>query len=166
MANRTTGLAPYNGLKFVKTLHGGPPAMDQIPLVSDAYYPGQVLRVSGTSGSGAVAAAAGTSMAYVAASYVATTDSTVGKHPVYRLDDFNIFEAKMAVSSTPQQKVGDLCDLAVKGENHALQGTASTKVLQIVGFPGQESTDAATNHNYYVKAARSLWASTKSDVTK
>jgi hypothetical protein len=167
MADKTTGSNPYRGFKFAYTTHGGPPAMDSVALVSDIYYPGQVLRISGTTGSAAVAAAAGTSVAYVASAYLTAAQAVVGKHPVYRLDDCNVFKAQMGASSTPQTVVGDTVDLCVGStENHYLQGTSSTKVFSIIGFPGDEAVSAATNHNYYVKAARSVWATTKSDSSK
>ena len=164
MANRTAGLGATKGFKFAYTLHGGPPATDQVPLVSGTYYPGQVLRISATTGSATKAAAAGTSLAYVNAAYTTTADSG-GLHPAYRLDDFNVFKAVMIASSTPQPYVGDQTDLAVSTNDFSLQGTASTNVFQIVGFPGEESTAAHGTCSYYVKAARSVWASTKSDVT-
>jgi hypothetical protein len=165
MANRTTGLGLYKGFQFAYTTTGGPPQVEHVPLVSGTYYPGDVLRCSATTGSAAKIAAAGTSAAYVNSVYVSTADSTTGKYPVYPTTDNNIFKAKMVAASECQKKVGDLCDIATSAPM-SLQATASTNVISIVGFPGGTPIASTANNYYYVKFAQSVWAQTKSDVTK
>lgn len=158
MADRTTGLNPYRGFKFAYTLHGGPPAIAQVPLVSDTYYPGQVLRISATTGSAAVAAAAGTAVAYVAASYVSAANSVIGKHPVYLLDASNVFLTQKASTGKQTEFIGDAMDLAVGStENHYVSTAAATNVFTCVGFPGADADAEATNNNLYVKVRKSIF---------
>lgn len=151
------------GFLLVKTLNGGPPAIQNYPLVQTAYYEGNVLRLSGTTGSAALAAAAGTSILGVIATEVTNANAASGDYPVYLADANNVFEAKMLVSSTPQAKVGDLADLAVATKNFRLQGTASTNVISIHGYHPDEAASAHTGVRYWVTFARSIFAQTKSD---
>ena len=159
------------GFLFAGTKDGGPPAIKRYPLVATAYYEGAVMRLSGTTGSAAMAAAAGTSILGVLGCNVSNAQSssaTTGPFPVYLADDGgnNLFKAKMIASSTPQAKVGDLCDVALATtHNYRLQATASTNVVSIWGFDKDEALSAHTGVNYYVAFARSVFAQTKSDVT-
>ncbi len=157
MARTKIGFIP------VKTSNGAPPALINLPLVQTAYYEGNVLRINGTTGSGKLAAAAGTSIAGVIACNVSNGSAASGYWPVYKADDNTIFEARMLVTKAPQSMVGDTCDIALASTyNYRLQGTSSTAVVSIVGFDPDESLSTHTNGKYWVKFARSLWASTKS----
>lgn len=158
------------GFAFVGTKDGGPPAVKNFPLVAAIYKEGNVLRLSATTGSATKAAAAGTSILGVLGSNLTSAQSssaTTGPHMVYLADGNNLFKAKMLTSSTPQYKVGDLCDIALTTTyNYRLQGTASTDVVSIYGFDADEALSAHTGVEYYVSFARSIFAQTKSDVTK
>jgi len=161
----------YAGFLFVGTKNGGPPAIKRFPLVAAIYAEGNVLRLSNTTGSAAKAAADGTSILGVLGCNLTSAESssgTTGPHPVYLADGNNLFKAKMIASSTPQAKVGDLCDIAAIATtyNYRLSATAaSTKVCQIWGFQSDESLAAHTGVNYYVCFAQSVFAQKQSDVS-
>jgi hypothetical protein len=160
MARTKVGFLP------VKTLSGNPPAMKNYPFASGTYYEGTVLRLSGTTGSAKAAAAAGTSLLGVCAAYITTANSTSGEYPVYLANDDSLFEAKMIATGglLPQKRVGDVVDLAVSTANCRLQGTASTSVFSIVEVhPDEPASTTNSPVRYFVKFARSIWASTKSD---
>lgn len=150
----------YVGLRFRKRLGGGTPQMAQVPLVAGTYYDGNILRISGTSGSAAKLAAAGTAVAYVMCGNVLKADCTsTARYPVYHLDESNVFEAYMLASVTPQQKVGDMAGLAVGSTyNYRLTGTTTSGPLKIVGFHPDESKSAGTGKRFYVTGAKSVWA--------
>jgi hypothetical protein len=150
----------YVGLRFRKRLGGGTPEMSNVPLVEGTYTDGNILRVSGTSGSAAKLAASGTAAAFVfcgnldKSDWVATT-----KYPVYHLDENNVFEARMLASVTPQQKYLDYAGVAVGSTyNYRLQGTTTSGPLKIVGYPPDQANTAATNLKFYVTGAKSVWA--------
>ena len=157
------------GFMFAGTKDGGPPAIKRYPLVAAIYTEGNVLRVSNTTGSATKAAAAGTSILGVLGCNLTSAQSssgTTGPHPVYLADGNNLFKAKMIASSTPQYKVGDVCDVALATTyNYRLQATASTNVVSIWGFDADESLSAHTGVEYYVSFARSIFAQTKSDAS-
>ena len=157
------------GFIFAGTKNGGPPAINRYPLVAAIYKEGNVLRLSGTTGSATKAAAAGTSILGVLGCNLTSAQSssaTTGPHPVYLADGNNLFKAKMIASSTPQYKIGDTCDLGLATTyNYRLQATASTNVISIWGFDADEALSAHTGVEYYVAFARSIFAQTKSDVT-
>ncbi len=161
----------YAGFLFVGTKDGGPPAIKRFPLAAAIYTEGNVLRLSSTTGSATKAAAAGTSILGVLGCNLTAAQAasaTTGPHPVYLADGNNLFKAKMLASSTPQAKVGDLCDIAAIATtyNYRLSATAaSTSVISIWGFDKDEALSAHTGVNYYVSFARSVFAQSKSDVT-
>ena len=168
MADRTAGFGTKQGFKFSHTLHGGPPAMSQIPLVaSTAYYPGQVLRANGTTGSGfKYLTAAGTSQSYVMASYVASGDAGTGKHPAYLIDTANVFELKFNGSIAAQSMVGEKYTVVIDGENYTGTIGAQAGVLgmwMVVGNHPDNPAAAATGNKMFVIGARSTWIGQQSD---
>lgn len=145
----------YVGLRFRKTLNGAGGAMTQIPLVEGTYYDGNVLRLSGTSGSGTKVAADGTTVAYVLSGNVTKANSVSGKYSAYILDNNNVFEARMLATGAPQARVGDLANIAVGSTyNYRLQGTTTSGPLRIVGYHPDESTSGHANGRFYVTGAR------------
>lgn len=157
------------GFTFAYTTSGGPPVIKNLPLVhGTAYKAGSVMRIVATTGSAGRAAAAGTSILGVMACDVTQANASSGKYPVYIANDSAVFQAKQIGSVAPPERIGDCADIALATiHNYRISSTAaSTAVLSIVGYPGDESTSAHTGCNYYVKFARSIFAQTKSDNSK
>jgi hypothetical protein len=165
MANRTAGLGTKRGLKFVRTNHGGPPHMDNVPFSGGTtYYAGQILSISATSGSAKVWADGMTGMSYISASYVSATDcATTSKFPVYLLDGSNIFEAIMLRARGPQEMVGLRVAAITSSGEHTIRGTAvaagTLADFTIVGFhPDCTATPGATGAKFYVRSSQNVWA--------
>ena len=146
------------GFLPAQMLNGCAPVVKFYPLASGTYYEGSVLRVSGTSGSGKLAAAGGTTMLGISKSYVTTANSTSGVYPIQMFTGDEIFEAKMLATSVPQQKVGDVVDLAV-GSTHNFRVSATavgatgvaTAPFVIYGYHADEAATTHTGVRYYVK---------------
>ena len=140
------------GFFFVKTRSGKQPAMDWVPLVgATAYYEGQVLRASATTGSAAKQSAAGTTILGIAAANVSSGSAATTKMPIYIADSENVFEGKMIASKAPRAVMYSEVDIRVgTTHNHRLQGTASTKVARIVGFHPDEVLTAHTGCRFWV----------------
>lgn len=146
----------YTGFRFVKTLNGGPPARVWCDIKgSSSMYDGEVLRMSGTSGSVALAAANGTAIFGVAGANVIANIATT-QIPVYLADQNNVFEAKGIASRTAHFLLGDKVTIIV-GSTHnfrvastVLQGEA-TACCRIIGWhPDTVPGTAAANQKYWV----------------
>jgi hypothetical protein len=146
------------GLRFRRTLSGGPPAMDQVPLVATAYYDGNVLRVNATTGSACLAKTLATSaVAYVMNGNVSNGNSSTGKWPVYIINDDTVFEARMAATGARQARVTDLSALRVGTTyNYRLSGTAGP--FRIVGVHPDDVGGTGSNGRFYVTGGRSQYA--------
>ncbi len=155
----------YAGFLFAGTKDGSPPRIKMYPLKAAAYYEGAVLRLSATTGSAAMAAAAGTAILGVLGCNVTSAQSssgTTGPFPVYMADGPNLFKAKMIATSAPQALVGDVVDVALASTyNYRLQGTASTKVVSIWDFKKDEAAATHTGVEYYVSFSKPIFGQAK-----
>lgn len=143
------------GLYFIKTVDGGPPAMDWFDLKgATAYYEGQILRLSATSGSAAKASASGTAMLGVTGANV-TSSATTTQMPVYLADPRNVFEARMLATGAPHTRLRDKITFVVgTTHNYRIEGTAyngaATACLRIIGYNPDDASGTATNKRYWV----------------
>lgn len=146
------------GLFFVKTLSGSPPAMMWVPLKGGtAYYEGQPLRISATTGSAARVAAGGTAVFGIAAANV-TSNATTTMMPVWLCDDNNVFEGRIAApTGNAWIRFADRVALTVGTvHNYRLTSTVyfgnATASFRIVGCHPDDITGTAANKRYWVMA--------------
>ena len=155
------------GLTFAKTTDGGPPDILSWPLSgATTYYRGEVLRVSNTSGSAIQAIAGGTSIAFVCPDNVTAAQATAAGAaglPLYMMTDRMIFEAIVPYSVAPAGLRGQAVGLKIGTvHNYRLRATAAAtapNVILIIKEKPGESTAAHASGVYWVKAAKSIWAS-------
>jgi hypothetical protein len=144
----------YNGFKYVKTLAGTPPAMGWITLTGGSFYEGEVLRISASSGKGALFANSGTAAAGVLAADC-TTAATDRSRPYYLADSQNVFEAINTTAVTLPYCLGDKFTVNI-GSTHAFHvtGTAlagnATACVRCVGYHPDEVTTSATGKRLWV----------------
>jgi hypothetical protein len=151
----------YKGYFLVGTLNGSPPAMKNVPLIATAYYEGNVVRISATTGSCGLAPAAGTAVYGVIGCNVTNANSSSGTYPVWLMDANNVFECIRLDTGAPQVAMGDLVDIAVASTyNYRLQATASTKVVRIVGVHPDDASGTAAGKRYRVVGCKSIWGLT------
>lgn len=153
-----------HGFFYVKTIDGGPPAMGQCYVKgATAYYEGQVMRCSMTSGSARRVAASGTSVLGVLGANVAASGATTTEVPFYYLNDRNIFEGRMLATGAPRTRLFDKVTVSVGTiHNYRVAATAyygeTTGCLRIVGWNPDDGAGTAANKRYWVTglAATSL----------
>lgn len=144
------------GLYFVKTLNGGPPARLMIYCKgATAYEEGQVLRLSGTSGSGIRAAGSATAVFAVTAAPLAKSGATTTEMPVYVINDNNVFEGRVIATGAPRTRLNDRVTFA-QATTHTyriaatvLQG-AATACFRVVGYHPDDASGTATNKRFWV----------------
>ncbi len=145
-----------NGFFFVKTIDGGPPAIDWRGMkVATAYHEGAVLRQSTTSGSGVKCAAAGTLVLGVLGAAVPTGHAGAVNAPIYLADHRNMFEVKCLGTGAPLTKLGKKVALAVatilnvRASGAVYTGDA-TAACRILGFHPDDASGTAAGKRYWV----------------
>ena len=156
------------GLYFVKTLDGGPPAMGWAYLkVGTVYYQGQPVRVSNTSGTCIRMATAGTSCYGVVSGDLATSVTTT-KVSIHLANQNNVFEVKATGTGLPRKSVVDQVKLGLATVHNyrAILGNSAGGALRVVGFnPDDIAATVTETVRYWVTINTSLFGQAMASVT-
>ena len=142
------------GFRYVKNLYGAQPVLDRRPLVAGVtYYTGNVLTISGTSGSARLATEADTSVYGVCVHSVGTAVAA-DRMLIYPLRGGNVFEARAAAGMSggkPENYIGRVADLEIATATyHRIDTGAGTKTLIIVGYHPDDEGLATQGLRYWV----------------
>jgi hypothetical protein len=142
------------GFRYVKNLYGAQAVLETLPVVlSVTYWNGNLVTISGTSGSARVAVAADTSV-YGVAAHALGTAVAGDTLKIYPLRGGNVFEAKAhggLSGGKPENYIGKVADLIIPTATYHRLGTgASTKILMIVGHHPDDKAKATQGLRYWV----------------
>jgi hypothetical protein len=143
------------GFKWIYNENTVAPSLVEMPMVAGVtYWNGNVVTVSGTSGSVRLATEADTSVFGVCA-HTLSTAVAADRVLVYPFAHGNVFEVLAAAGMSggyPPNYIGRTCDLEIPTATyHRIDTGAGTKTFQIIGYNPADKAKATQGLRYWVK---------------